>query len=165
MPSASPRPDHWHAITRGGGRESQEGHLLREAAFPDHSRGAGHGEGRAQAQSRAANRQHAALVPGVLQGLHAGAQRTHRQDQAGHRGCGHVIPVVRPAGRNHGAGTRIGTCGWGPAPPRRLQLHPQPARGSQGLPGLAQVSRILRRRHDGLGRAPLRHRAVGLGHG
>ena len=73
-------PDHWHAIIRGGGREGQEGHLLRKAAFPDHSRGAGHGEGRAQVQSGAANRQHAALLPRVLQGLHVGAQWTHRQN-------------------------------------------------------------------------------------
>lgn len=37
----------------------------------------------------------------------------------------------------------------------RLQLHPQPARGSQSFSGVAQLPRILRRRAHGHGRAPL----------
>lgn len=71
-------------------------------------------------------------------------------------------PCDFPTERDNPGST--GTCGS--APPRtRLPFGAQPARCSQTLSQLAQLSRVWRRHGDGLGRASLRHRPVGPRHG
>ena len=72
--------------------------------------------------------------------------------------------AVRSAGGADGARPGLGLLARAGAD-AALQLRAQPARRAYALPELAQLPRILRRHDDRLGRASLRHRPMGPGHG
>ncbi len=78
-------PDHWHTIINLAAASAKEGHLRREAADADHRRRQADGQGGASAGRRPADR-HAAAQPQALPpGVRAGAERPHRQADAGVR--------------------------------------------------------------------------------
>ena len=158
-------PDHWHALIAHRRGQGGQGHLLREAADAHDPRGEALVDGGAQDRARLPDRLAAALVAGVSRRVRAGAQRRDRQDHrastSGFGGPGKPCDLPEEA---DGAGARLGPLARAGAD-AAVQLRAQPARRAQSFPELAQLPRIRRRHGHRLGRAPLRHRAVGPRHG
>ncbi len=135
------------------GLQARQGRVLREARVPDDPRGPGHGRGGATLRAGLLRRQPARA--GRLRRLApAAVGRGHRADHGGVRGLRRALRrlLLAPAARPAGAG--LGPVA-GPGPLAALPRDADPRR-------IPRLSRLLGRRHDRLGRPPLRRRHVRL---
>ena len=158
-------PDHWHAMVildacKAGKDvycEKPLTHNLMEAkAVMDAVR---------RLEHHLPDRQPAAFGSRVPLRLRTGPQRPHRQDQAGLRRRRRARPSRATCPKQEMEPGLDWDLWLGPAPMRPYNSVLSPRGMHNHFPVWRNLPRVRRRRHDRLGRPPLRHRPVGPRHG